>query len=623
MQKIVIAILWSLSAGFLFAQQTDITKANECFEKKDWGCAQDYYARALANKTFKEGEQHILEFRIGYAQQQLKQHDLAMARYRASIQLKNTYLYPWWYGGNILFDTGQYDSAVYYYQKAIPLVTNAEDIELLRFYLGESYFKAGKYRLAINTIAQVKSREGRYHKVDAYIAEGYYKLGQYDSGLIAMKNAYKVVDNKQPVYKAMLLVHAQIYRNLRKLDSAEGLLKQALQIDPSYGVAYWDMGLVQDNRKNFDGAIEWYQKALPFYSKDTANNYILQNNIVKTALLVNKPDLAITTLQRMLPITKVYPADMYRLASMQYGLQKNATAAATTCNQLIAHINLRPDSNAHKMNKANAWAILGKIAMEKKDTLQALKHLQEAIRLHSANQLANLWMGDIFWNQQKKEASLKCYAQPPNYGWDSLVLTRADWARLMGRRALATYERNPNDLVTVKLQVENALQLDSLQKEAVQLWPTAIIKDYTLRTKRDACMRLQLRAAQHYAADKPYASELYNNHAVLADTKGDTVAVLTSLKKALATYNQNFKAWENLLKFYNTRGRFAEGAAEADKLIAIVKSKNDQASLATAMLYKGDFLWKLGKKEAAKGIYAEAQVYAPGNKDIENRLKMQ
>ncbi len=115
---------------------------------------------------------------------------------------------------------------------------------------------------------------------------------------------------------------------------------------------------------------------------------------------------------------------------------------------------------------------------------------------------------------------------------------------------------------------------------------------------------------------------MYNAKAVITDVKKDSSGVRKALEMAVLTNPENLSAWDNLLKHHYQQNSNNSGIVTCDKLIAILKKKNNSKTIAEALIYKGDFLWKQDKKEEAKKVYAESLVWDSENKTAKERAKL-
>jgi len=276
-----------------------------------------------------------------------------------------------------------------------------------------------------------------------------------------------------------------------------------------------------------------------------------------------------------------------------------------------------------KTIKTFMHVLQGIASLNAKDSVKAIKYFTDALRYDFSNMTANLRMGDIAWNRKKEEDVKKYYINISITEADSLFNAKPDLARAYARKAHVRhfqYNYKPLDL---KSDVDNALKYDSLQKEAIFLWPLVLKNHYTLPTYRDKSLALIEAGIKKYAADKKYISDLYNAKAVMLDTKGnDTSGTRKALDEAIKLFPDNLSAWDNLMKHYKAVNNGVAGIITCDKLLARLKKKNDGKSMAVVLVNKGDFLWRQDKKAEARTAYAEALVWDADNATVKERAKL-
>lgn len=268
-------------------------------------------------------------------------------------------------------------------------------------------------------------------------------------------------------------------------------------------------------------------------------------------------------------------------------------------------------------------AMQGFIFLYTKDSAKAIKSFADAVRYDYSNLVANLRLGDIYWNRGKEDEFKKYYLNANIYSSDTLLNTKADLARAYARKAHVRYFYYSYKPTDIKNDVDNALKFDSLQKEVIYLWPVVLKDHYSLASHREACLFLLDKGIKKYAADKKYLSDLYNAKGVLLNTKKDSTGTHKAFEEGIKLYPDNLSVWDNLLKYFDAQKNYDGGIAACDRLIKqLIKNKNNK-SLATTFVYKGDFLWKQNKKENAKKAYAEALVWDADNATAKERAKLQ
>ena len=132
MKLLSILILCMLISIVAFSQ-TNIETANSCYSKRDYQCAIDNYLIALNKRTYKEGQQYLLEYRIGNGYSYLKQYDKAIEYLQKSIANKSDDLYSYWALADTYYNMYKYEEAAINYKKALDYVIAAEDKETINW----------------------------------------------------------------------------------------------------------------------------------------------------------------------------------------------------------------------------------------------------------------------------------------------------------------------------------------------------------------------------------------------------------------------------------------------------------------------------------------------------------
>lgn len=611
--------------GLLHGQQFElIVRGNECYDKKDYSCAADVYQQALQQGQYKTEERYLLEYRIGYAYRQMDMSEPAKKYYLAAVKSNPSYGQGWLAAGSVYYNNKGYDSASLLYEKALSLMTTPADKDLLSYYLGESYFKGKKYTKAVEAFKRVQSRTDRYANTDAYIAEAQYMDGRYQEGYLNSLKAYNDLPATHKGYKANLLIMGRILKQLRRYDSSILVLEKAVQIDPNYALAYWELGLVTQLQNKYAESNSWYKKAMPGYAADTTNTRILTNNMLLNAISLKDIDVEIG-LRRQLATMVLTPVEQYaKIAALEWGGKKQPAAAIATVAQGLKVWNALPDTTKYQANtdgKAKLQAIQGLYHLQQKDTAKAIAMFEIAIKKKYSQFEANMAMGDIAWVRKNNDGIKNHYNRIYVSDADPMLNTDQTLARMHARKAYANYYFQ--GVKTVSYDVEQALGKDSLQKEAVGLYTNALEAAGTLKSNASKCLAVINRGVKAYAADKPYTSELLFKRAIVYDKLADTAACRKDLEEAIKLHAKNYDAWQALMQYHQNQKNEAAGEMVADKLIKNLMVQKDNTRLAIAHLYKGDFLWRQGKKDAAKSAYSEALVWDPNNADAKSRVKMQ
>ena len=111
MKKSALYIALIIAAMPVFAQ-TEITKANDCYNKEDYQCAVDNYLMALDKKSYKEGDLYLVEYRIGDSYSALKQFDKSNEYLLKAISSRPDYFWGYLSLADNYYDTKKYQEAL-------------------------------------------------------------------------------------------------------------------------------------------------------------------------------------------------------------------------------------------------------------------------------------------------------------------------------------------------------------------------------------------------------------------------------------------------------------------------------------------------------------------------------
>jgi len=604
--------------------QNEITNGNDCYAKKNYQCAIDNYTAALDKRSYQADQKYILEFRIGDSYYILKQYDKSKTFLQQSIASNGSFMNSYWALADTYTFLNDNTSAIYNYRQALPLTNDNTIKESIWRSLGIIYYDSKDFLNCILEMKKIASRTGKHMNTDPYIGDAYFNAKIYDSALVYYKKAEQYYQPADVVYKGLKCYAGKCYRALGQLAEAARLQDEVLKIDPAYGESLWEKGIMAANKTEYTAAIDWYKKALPAFAGKPADSYTLMSNIAGCYAATKNYREELNWYFKRKEFSDNKYADAYTIATRQYGRTKEIAEAEKTCTVAIAQYDLdskRTTTMRDDYAKLNGLA--GKIVLGKKDTVKAMQYFETAIKINAGNFEANAGAGEIAWARKQPDEYKKYYTNIWKFSYDTLIATPKDIANVYGRAAYVEANLPNATTSSYKDYVESALKFDSLQREAVLLWPLVLSDNQLalLPTWRNNCLSVLNQAIKKYASDKEYVSNLYNDKAVILDPK-DTAAIRRSLEAAIKSNTDNLKAWDNLLIFcgsYNNAG----GVVLADKLIAQLKPKKDSGDIALACVYKGDFLWRLSKKTEAKAAWQEALVWDPANATAKERMKLE
>jgi predicted negative regulator of RcsB-dependent stress response len=532
-------------------------------------------------------------------------------------------VYSYWALADNYYDTKNYTPAITNYQKAREKATDNSIKDNLTWWLANTYYDSKNYATAVTEFKKIQTRQDIFYKTDTYIGDAFYSLKKFDSAIVYYNKCLAYYKPADSAIKFVKCVMGQAYRQLGKYKEAEQYLNAAISMDAKYALPIWEMGVLFATKKEYPSAIEWYKKALPFYASRSADSYILCGNISACYQYLYNYAESVNWEGRKKTFSTNKYIEYKKIASYQYGKLNQPKEAEKTCIQAINEYMVEPAEKLKTLGNEDYTklnAIAGKIALERRDTTQAIKYFEAALKLSKANFEANAGMLAILWARKKEGEYKKYFSNVYKSTYDTLISNNKDIANLYGRAAYA--DAYINKYAYYSSDVYTALKFDSLQREAVLLWPLVLSNNsYDLGTRRGACLSLLNKAIKYYSSDKVYQSDLYNAKAVMLESK-DTAAIHGALKEAIKVNPENIKAWDNLLKYYTSYNN-EQGLVMSEKLIVILKKQKDNASTAAAYVYKGDYLWRLNKKDAAKTAWQEALVWDANNTNAKERIKLQ
>ncbi|MEH2049548.1 tetratricopeptide repeat protein, partial [Nostoc sp.] len=238
--------------------------------------------------------------------------------------------------------------------------------------------------------------------------------------------------------------YATAYYNLgitlyeqKKLDAAVAAFQKAIQIDPNYATAYYNLGITLYEQKKLDAAVDAFQKAIQL-NYNYADAY---NNLGAALSDQKKLDAAVAAFQKAIQIDPNYANAYYNLGIVLSD-QKKLDAAVAAFQKAIQ---IDP-------NYANAYNNLGYTLKDQKKLDAAVAAFQKAIQLNPNYADAYNNLGIALYEQKKLDAAVAAYQKAiqidPNYAkaYNNLGAALSDQKKLDA--AVSAYQKaiqfNPN-----------------------------------------------------------------------------------------------------------------------------------------------------------------------------------
>ena len=211
-------------------------------------------------------------------------------------------------------------------------------------------------------------------------------LGLHQKGMLAQaETLYHDLLKRDPKHFEALHLLGLIRYKEGKFEAAEGLIKQALDIDPDFANAHYNLALCLDELKKFDEAIAHYERAgaLGF---DKAQ---IENAIGGLLVSLGKPAEALLRINNALQIN---PTFVDALANRAYALREQGNRMEALA---AADKALRLNENAKSVH-----LVLGFLLTDLRENQEGLKHLDKArelgansVRLHESRARALTELG--------------------------------------------------------------------------------------------------------------------------------------------------------------------------------------------------------------------------------------
>ncbi|WGV27867.1 serine protease [Halotia branconii] len=215
-----------------------------------------------------------------------------------------------------------------------------------------------------------------------------------------------------------------------KLEQAIANYEKAIQLNPKYANAYYNLGIALFDQKKLDEAVAAYQKAIQLNPKDA----IAYNNLGNALSDQKKLDEAVAAYQKAIQLNPKYAIAYYNLGIALFDQKKLDEAVAA----YQKAIQLNPKD-------ADAYVGLGNALFDQKKLDQAVAAYQKAIQLNPKGDYAYNNLGNALGEQGKLEQAIANYQKAiqlnPNnaYAYNNLGNALRDQKKL--EPAIANYQK--------------------------------------------------------------------------------------------------------------------------------------------------------------------------------------
>ena len=281
-------------------------------------------------------------------------------------------------------EAGDSDTAIRLYEQS-SLLAPQHPRPLLR--LAILFSKLGNWKQAIRVGHQVTKLQPRADQAYCLIARGYAELGRWTSAERFYRQSLAI---KQEPWTWLLLGSA--LDRLERHDEAEECLRKALEVDPDYSEAHYNLGYNYRNEGKFALAEKHLRRAIEIDPK-----YALAYAELGALLAgqKNRAKEAVSCLRIALDHNPDDGWSMAYLANALWKLRKLKPAEE----QLRRLLELWPT------NAMPYWLYGDFLACERTDSSTAEWHLRRAVEIEPTNQWANYYVGKhLFYWEREDEA---------------------------------------------------------------------------------------------------------------------------------------------------------------------------------------------------------------------------
>ena len=315
-------------------------------------------------------------------------------------------------------DTNNYSKAILYLQKATKLTPEDRKVWFLQ---GEAYRFLGQTKNAVD--AYLKANEiledaETYNNIGFILQD---KLKKYNDALVFYVKAVEL----DPSYKIAWNNLGRTYRALRDFDKALMCYQEALKIDPKYALVYNNLGwLYEKLKKNKKTAIAYYEKAIEVdtrcliarenllrFRRSKKENAEDWNQEGRAYLQMKKYKAALKCFQQATALNPKERAYWYNVGLAFYKLRKN--------NNAIQYYqkanNISPDFDTYNN--------MGICYKNLKQFGKAIECYEKALEIRPENHMILNNIGDNFYSQKNFQKAFeyfkKCIEVNPGYalGW--------------------------------------------------------------------------------------------------------------------------------------------------------------------------------------------------------------
>ncbi|RKU27649.1 hypothetical protein C6499_11610 [Candidatus Poribacteria bacterium] len=448
----------------------------------------------------------ITHYRSGCNFLNISKWNIAIAKFRESINLEPIFTEAHYELGKAHFEVGNLEAAKdaaeealklrYQYPSAQKLLV---DIKKRYYYNGEIYFNREEYARAISEFQKAVEIDPDFKGAHRFVGEAYLKLGDLEKAEKGAREALRIHPNyelAQGLLEKIKQKHKEDgddYRKKKAFPEALTSYQQAIRIDNKYKEAYHNLGILYRRMKKYDKAITAYQRVIDIDER----SHVTYSDFSFVYRDIGETAKAVDLLKRAIAIKPDYQRAYYNLADTYFEMENLQDASEKVLEALRLDDN---DQDTLKLQKniVHAYLKQGRDYF-KQGNLEAAKISAKAtLKLDSNYQLAHKLLDDIKQTYYKQGLVLVNRAHPEAINaLQKAVEIDPDFKE--AHYSLGEFYFKIGDLEAAKKETREALQIDPNYKLASCLLIS--IKEEYCKRGLTSLKQNEWRAAEKFARE--------------------------------------------------------------------------------------------------------------------------
>ena len=583
-------------------KQSQLLKA-ECYyymNKFDNGIEEFNNAEKLWKSTddnFNNMTAYIKAMR-GKCQYKLGKYEVALNELNRALLLDSTVMDTWETFGDVNFTLKNFDTALFYYSKAIELYKLNNDNSIYGWVSrGKVYDSLTKHDAAIlnyKEAIRIKSFEREPYWLTA---ESYEKKKNIDSSLIYFQEALARTDSEDVANLKLLNWQiGSMYKKNNKFDDAITYFQKALKIDDHYKEAYADMADCYVENKQYKQSIDPYERAIIVYQQDKKDSLILSSLYLKLGDVYNKTKNETKAKENFLSALKWNKGN--NSASM---MQANVLYANKKYKESLPFFKkvIENPIASDPIVLQEAYYKQGMCYMDAKDTGQAIASFQKSTEFKTTHDEAQVKLSEIYFAKKQfdKLGGLLTSLDSSAKKFDTTVLAEMYYKKGVSDLSSGNAAEAKNDFT-------KCINFNGNIKKAYHG-----LADATMQTKEyTAAEEAYTQCIELYKNEKDSLYKMYLYRAQAKSKLNNFSEAVDDIEAANRLKSGNLNVSKSLIETHIVAGNFEKAIELANNLQKSLKT-TDLNNIAYCYYYKAQCNIGLSNTDKAMNDLAKALSY--------------